>query len=198
MAKCSFRARFLKEPTRKEKSRASRDLQIRATRQPARSGNSIRVWSRGASSTCLLTICWSNGRKPFPTHWESLDWLEKAGFRVNPHRKLCKTIDEVIEFANEKEALRDELGYEIDGLVVKVNSTALQDEFGATSESAALGHRLQVSRAPGVDKSSGHRGPGGTHRRANARRQSGTGVSRRHDCLARHACTTKMRSSVWE
>lgn len=75
-----------------------------------------------------------NGRKPFPTHWESLDWLDKAGFRVNPHRKLAKTIDEVIEFANEKEALRDELGYEIDGLVVKVNSAALQDEFGATSK----------------------------------------------------------------
>jgi len=75
-----------------------------------------------------------NGRKPFPTHWEALDWLDKAGFRVNPHRKLAKTIDEVIDFANEKEALRDELGYEIDGLVVKVNSTALQDEFGATSK----------------------------------------------------------------
>ncbi len=75
-----------------------------------------------------------NGRKPFPTHWESLDWLDKAGFRVNPHRKLAKTIDEVIDFANEKEALRDDLGYEIDGLVVKVNSTALQDEFGATSK----------------------------------------------------------------
>ncbi len=75
-----------------------------------------------------------NGRKPFPTHWESLDWLDKAGFRVNPHCKLAKTIDEVIDFANEKEALRDDLGYEIDGLVVKVNSTALQDEFGATSK----------------------------------------------------------------
>ena len=75
-----------------------------------------------------------NVRKPFPTHWEALDWLEAAGFRVNPHRKLCETIDEVIDFANEKEALRDDLGYEIDGLVVKVNSTALQDEFGATSK----------------------------------------------------------------
>jgi DNA ligase (NAD+) len=74
------------------------------------------------------------GRKPFPTHWEALDWLEKAGFRVNPHRKLCESIDIVIDFANEKEALRDTLGYEIDGLVVKVNSTALQDEFGATQK----------------------------------------------------------------
>ena len=75
-----------------------------------------------------------NGRKPFPTHWEALDWMEQAGFRVNPHRKLCTTIEEVIDFANEKEALRDDLGYEIDGLVVKVNSTSLQDEFGATSK----------------------------------------------------------------
>ena len=75
-----------------------------------------------------------NGRKPFPTHWESLDWLEKAGFRVNPNRKLCDTIDEVIEFANKIETMRDDLGYEIDGLVVKVNSTALQDEFGTTQK----------------------------------------------------------------
>lgn len=74
------------------------------------------------------------GRKPFPTHWESLNWLEKAGFRVNSSRKLARSIDEVIEFANAQEALRDDLGYEIDGLVVKVNSTALQDEFGNTAK----------------------------------------------------------------
>ena len=74
------------------------------------------------------------GRKPFGEHSEALEWLEKAGFRVNSHRKVCETIDEVIDFANEQEKLRDDLGYEIDGLVVKVNSTALQDEFGATSK----------------------------------------------------------------
>jgi len=75
-----------------------------------------------------------NGRKPFATHWESLNWLAVAGFRVNPNKELCKSIDQVIDFANEKEKLRDELGYEIDGLVVKVNSTALQDDFGATAK----------------------------------------------------------------
>ena len=73
-------------------------------------------------------------RKPFATHWQSLEWLETAGFRVNPHKQLCDSIDKVIEFANKMEAERDNLGYEIDGLVVKVNSTALQDEFGATSK----------------------------------------------------------------
>ena len=75
-----------------------------------------------------------SGNKPFPTHWEALNWLQQAGFRVNSNKKLCKSIDEVIEFANEMEKLRDELGYEIDGLVVKVNSTALQDEFGSTQK----------------------------------------------------------------
>lgn len=73
-------------------------------------------------------------RKPFATHWEALEWLREAGFRVNPHRRLCDSIDEVIEFANKMETERDNLGYEIDGLVVKVNSTALQDEFGTTSK----------------------------------------------------------------
>jgi DNA ligase (NAD+) len=73
-------------------------------------------------------------RKPFATHWEALDWMESAGFRVNPNRKLCKSIDEVIDFCNAMEAKRDDLDYEIDGLVIKVNSTALQDEFGATGK----------------------------------------------------------------
>jgi DNA ligase (NAD+) len=73
-------------------------------------------------------------RKTFDTHWQALDWLERAGFRVGPH-VLCTTIDEVIAFCNEWEGQRDGLEYEIDGVVVKVNSTALQDEFGATTKS---------------------------------------------------------------
>jgi DNA ligase (NAD+) len=73
-------------------------------------------------------------RKPFATHWDSLEWLDRAGFRVNPNRALCASIDEVIDYCNQMEMKRDELGYEIDGVVVKVNSTALQDEFGATTK----------------------------------------------------------------
>lgn len=72
--------------------------------------------------------------KAFETHWEALDWAERAGFRVNENRKLCKSIEEVIEFCHAMEAKRDDLGYEIDGVVVKVNSTAMQDQFGATGK----------------------------------------------------------------
>jgi len=73
-------------------------------------------------------------RKAFATHWESLEWVAQAGFHVNPHRELCPSIEDVIQFCNAMEPKRDELGYEIDGVVVKVNSAALQDEFGATSK----------------------------------------------------------------
>ncbi|PYS49992.1 MAG: DNA ligase (NAD(+)) LigA [Acidobacteria bacterium] len=72
--------------------------------------------------------------KPFNSHWDALNWLERAGFRVNENRALCSSIEEVIDFCNRMETKRDELGYEIDGVVVKVNSTALQDEFGATAK----------------------------------------------------------------
>ncbi|MBV8858604.1 MAG: NAD-dependent DNA ligase LigA [Acidobacteria bacterium] len=73
-------------------------------------------------------------RKPFPTHWEALEWLAAAGFTVNPHRAKCPDIEGVIKFCNDMEAERDRLEYEIDGVVVKVNSTALQDEFGTTAK----------------------------------------------------------------
>jgi DNA ligase (NAD+) len=76
----------------------------------------------------------SGERKAFATHWESLQWVEQAGFHVNPHRALCPSIEDVIEFCKAMEPKRDELGYEIDGVVVKVNSSALQDEFGTTSK----------------------------------------------------------------
>jgi len=78
--------------------------------------------------------CIAGERKLFDTHWEGLEWLARAGFHVS-QRALCPSIEEVIEFCNRMEAARDELEYEIDGVVVKVNSTALQDEFGATAKS---------------------------------------------------------------
>jgi len=91
----------------------------------------------------------SGESKPFRTHWEALDWAERSGFRVNKHRALCKTIEEVIDFCNAMESERDELGYEIDGVVVKVNSTALQDEFGATGKAPrwAIAYKYAARRA---------------------------------------------------
>jgi DNA ligase (NAD+) len=76
----------------------------------------------------------SGNQKMFATHWESFQFLERAGFNVNPHRALCKNIDEVIAFTEKMLAIRDDLDYDIDGVVVKVNRTQLQQEFGATTK----------------------------------------------------------------
>jgi len=76
----------------------------------------------------------AGNQKMFATHWESFDWLEKNGFNVNPHRRKCSNFEELSAFIAEIEPLRDEFDYEIDGVVVKVNSTALQQEFGATTK----------------------------------------------------------------
>ena len=73
-------------------------------------------------------------RKMFATHWENFEWLKKNGFNVNPHRALCTGYEELTKFIAQMETERDKLDYEIDGVVVKVNSTALQQEFGATTK----------------------------------------------------------------
>lgn len=73
-------------------------------------------------------------QKMFATHWENFEWLERNGFNVNPNRALCTGFDDLVAFVNEMETHRDTLDYEIDGVVVKVNSTALQEEFGSTTK----------------------------------------------------------------
>ncbi len=72
--------------------------------------------------------------KMFAKHWENFEWCERNGFNVNPNRRLCSDFDELVAFISDMETHRDSLDYEIDGVVVKVNSTALQEEFGATSK----------------------------------------------------------------
>ncbi len=75
-----------------------------------------------------------DGEKAFAEHIKALAWLESVGFAVNPERRLCASIDEVVEYCAHYEARRDSLDYEIDGVVVKVNSVAQQRLLGATSK----------------------------------------------------------------
>ncbi len=75
-----------------------------------------------------------DGKPPFPTHWETLQWLDEHKFKVNPRRRRCETIDEVLEFCREWEEKREQLPYEIDGVVVKVDSITAQDRLGHTAK----------------------------------------------------------------
>ncbi|HQX54880.1 MAG TPA: NAD-dependent DNA ligase LigA [Pyrinomonadaceae bacterium] len=77
---------------------------------------------------------YTGNQKMFATHWENFEWCERNGFNVNPNRRLCRDFEELAAFVADIEAKRDSFDYEIDGVVVKVNSTALQDEFGTTTK----------------------------------------------------------------
>ena len=75
-----------------------------------------------------------DGRTYFDCHSKTMDALEAAGFKVNPHRKLAKNLDEVWKFIRSWEEKRESLPYEIDGIVIKVDRTALQQELGFTGK----------------------------------------------------------------
>jgi DNA ligase (NAD+) len=68
---------------------------------------------------------------PAESHWEALQWLRERGFRTNPFAERHETIESVAEACREWEKRRIELDYEIDGLVVKVDSFAQQQRLGA-------------------------------------------------------------------
>ena len=69
---------------------------------------------------------------PFKTHYESLLYMEKLGFNVNPVKILCKNITEVLEAIKKIGNDREKLNFGIDGAVVKVNDLALREKIGTT------------------------------------------------------------------
>lgn len=73
--------------------------------------------------------------RDFKTHWEFLEYCKALGLRPGDKAKLCKTFDEVVSFRKQIEDTRDRLPFEIDGIVVKVNSLDQQKRLGFTSKS---------------------------------------------------------------
>ncbi len=84
-------------------------------------------------SIWLYSSILDNIENPPQTHYESLMYLKKLGFRVNPNIRLCKNVDEAIEYCKEWENKRFELDYATDGVVIKVNSFAIQNDMGYTA-----------------------------------------------------------------
>ena len=67
------------------------------------------------------------------THYDGLMYLKKLGFKVNPNIRLCKNVQEAIAYCQEWENKRFELNYATDGVVIKVNNFAIQEELGFTA-----------------------------------------------------------------
>jgi DNA ligase (NAD+) len=76
----------------------------------------------------------ASGADLFDRHSDALDALSEAGFKVNPNRVVAKDLDAVLKFIHQWEEKRDKLPYEIDGIVVKVNSIALHRKLGFTGK----------------------------------------------------------------
>jgi DNA ligase (NAD+) len=74
------------------------------------------------------------GGPRFASHWETLEWMRDAGLPVNPRIERLADLDAVVEYCEGMEAARHDLGYEIDGAVVKVDSLAVRREVGSTSK----------------------------------------------------------------
>ncbi|MBP1748149.1 MAG: ligA [Deltaproteobacteria bacterium] len=86
----------------------------------------------------LNVFCYGMGRiagMEFSTHMDFLLHLQKWGFRVNPHVRLCRSIDEVIAHYRYIRSIREDMPYEIDGTVIKVNRTDYQSDLGTVSRS---------------------------------------------------------------
>ncbi len=89
------------------------------------------------------------GGKVYKTHWEFLQSAKRLGLRVNPQIKLCKNINEVISYCENWDNKRGRLGYEIDGMVIKVNSLAQQKRLGYTMKSPrwAIAYKFPAQQA---------------------------------------------------
>ena len=75
------------------------------------------------------------GTEPLAEQAQALRTLVELGFKVNPNWQLCRTMEDLLTYIQQWEAKRDALGYEIDGIVIKVNNTGLWQELGTTARS---------------------------------------------------------------
>jgi len=94
----------------------------------------------------------ADGRPARASHWESLEEMKAMGFKVNPHRRRCRDLEALLAFCGECEAKRDELPYEIDGVVAKVDSVAQQEALGWTAKAPrwAIAYKFAARQAETV------------------------------------------------
>jgi len=97
---------------------------------------------------CMYFMMAPDGVELKPTHYGRLEWARQMGFKVQPYIKECKDIDEIKAFIDHWDQARWELPYGIDGIVLKVNQTALWDKLGLTAKSPrwAIAYKFKAER----------------------------------------------------
>ncbi len=118
----------------------------------AAAGSLKHLDSRVVAQRHLNIFCYGLGAvegRAFTTHHEMLEFLKDVGFRVNPHFKRCSGIEQVIAYCKEWEPKRKKLEYDIDGMVIKVDSLEQQRRLGVTAKSPrfTIAYKYQAERA---------------------------------------------------
>jgi DNA ligase (NAD+) len=99
--------------------------------------------------TFVYSLGYVEGEIPYKTHWEILHWFKDLGFKINPYIKLVKNISDVVAMCLEWDTKREELGYDIDGMVIKVNSIDQQKNLGSTLKAPrwAIAYKFPAKQA---------------------------------------------------
>lgn len=117
--------------------RAAEGLPLFANPRNAAAGSvrqlDSRITARRPLDIYIYALGYIEGKPMPPTHWEALEYLKALGFKINPHNRRLNSIEEVEEYYRYWLEHREDLPYECDGIVVKVNPVALQEELGAVA-----------------------------------------------------------------
>jgi len=117
--------------------RAKQDLPLFANPRNAAAGSVRNLDSKIAAHRNLDIFLYSMPQaldKGFLDHSQALDYLDGLGFKTNQERKICQSIDEVLQYIDAWAHRLNDLPYEIDGLVIKLNSLEAQDMVGYTTK----------------------------------------------------------------
>ena len=93
-----------------------------------------------------------DGRTYFDRHWQTLQALDTAGFKVNQTRKLANSFEQIWTFIEQEESRRETLPYEIDGIVIKVDATAQQQDLGYTGKAPRWAIAYKYAARSGITK----------------------------------------------
>jgi len=122
------------EKLNKEREKAGE--QIFANPRNAAAGTIRQLDSSVVAKRNLDTFIYDISKGEIPsTQEKELKRLEELGFKVNPYRRLCKNLDEVVEFWQEWQKKKEKMDYWIDGIVIKVNQRIFQEQLGFTGKS---------------------------------------------------------------
>jgi DNA ligase (NAD+) len=119
---------------RLNQERAAEGLPLFANPRNAAAGSlrqlDPRITARRPLDIFIYALGWTESLRAPSTHWETMQYLKSLGFKINPNMARCKDLEEVKACYRGWVGRREELPYDIDGLVIKVNSMALQEELG--------------------------------------------------------------------